>query len=153
MPNVLARTSETTARIQHEDEGNPRLVKDGQQVIDRWTSRQLAICAKYNVTPVGVSPDEKLGIARNIKSGLLPLNGVRHLPEHGTCGWYLWAGGEMSNDPDFFEPLHVSHLEEKCEAAMPFLLLPPGWRFLVAGEYCDVWFDPNVDLTPMPGQR
>ena len=59
----------------------------------------------------------------------------------------------MSEDPDFFEPLHVAHLESWCAAAMPFLLLPPGWRFLVAGDYSDVWFDPNVDLTPGSAPR
>ena len=52
----------------------------------------------------------------------------------------------MSESPDFFVPLHVAHLPEWCEAALPFLLLPPGGRFLVAGDYVDVWFDPEVKL-------
>lgn len=115
-----------------------------------WTQLQLAMCERHGVTPVVVHPDEKLGIARSVRSGLLPIHGVRHLPEHGTCGWYIWAGDEMSEDPDFFEPLHVSHIEEWCRSAMRFLLLPPGWRFLVADDYEDVWFDPEIDLTPMP---
>lgn len=119
-------------------------------VMKRWADQQLAVCRKYGVAPMEVSPDQKIGIASNVRSGLLPVHGVRHLPEHGTCGWYIWAGDEMSDDPDFFEPVHLAHIEEWCEAVIPFLLLPPGWRFLVAGDYSDVWFDPNVDLAPIP---
>lgn len=113
-----------------------------------WTRRQLEICSTYGATPVCVHSDEKVGIARNVRSGLLPINGVRVLPERGTCGWYIWAGPEMSEAADFFVPLHVAHLPQWCERTMPFLQLPPGWRFLVADDYVDVWFDPAVDLSP-----
>lgn len=112
-----------------------------------WRIEQLAICQRYGVQPFPVDPNEKLGIARNVRTGLLPINGVRTSPEGGTCGWYIWAGDEMLEDPDFFEPLHVAHLPEWCADAMRFLLLPPGWRFLIAGEHVDVWFDPEVDLS------
>ena len=114
-----------------------------------WLERQLALCAAHSASPVAIHAEQKLGIARNVRSGLLPICGVRHLPEHGTCGWYIWAG-EPSDDPDFFVPVHVSHLENWCERAMPFLLLPPGWRFIVTDESYDVWHDPEVDLDPMP---
>ncbi|WP_432444553.1 immunity protein Imm33 domain-containing protein [Rhizobium leguminosarum] len=30
--------------------------------------------------------------------GDLPLNGLRHPPEAGTNGWFIW-GGEYSTDP------------------------------------------------------
>src|SRR5262249_4805049 len=33
--------------------------------------------------------------------------------------------------PNFFVPLHVSHLAEWCPAALKFLGLAPGWRFLI----------------------
>jgi hypothetical protein len=65
-------------------------------------------------------------------------------PEDDTSGWYIWAGTTMSEDPDFFLPLHASHLVEWCPAATRFLGLPPGWRFLAAGEYEDAWEDPSV---------
>jgi hypothetical protein len=116
---------------------------------DKWHEKQIALCRRHGVEPVPVSPDAMVGIAHNVRSGLLPINGVRTRPERGTCGWYIWAGAHMSEDPDFFAPLHVSHLPEWCEPALPFLQLPPGWRFLVAGDYIDVWFDPEVDLSPM----
>ncbi|WP_455710522.1 immunity protein Imm33 domain-containing protein [Rhizobium brockwellii] len=56
--------------------------------------------------------------------GDLPLNGLRHPPEAGTNGWFIW-GGEYSTDPEFFKPIHVSHLKETCPAVTPHLALPP----------------------------
>jgi hypothetical protein len=111
---------------------------------DELRQLQLDVCAKYQVVPVDVAPTEKLGIARNVRTGELPINGLRLKPEGGTCGWYIWAGGEMSSDADFFVPLHAGHLPSWCELALPFLLLPPGWRFLVAGNHVDVWFDAEL---------
>lgn len=70
----------------------------------------------------------------------LPLHGLRMAPEETTSGWFLWTG-EMSEDADFFEPVHVVHLGDICPLALPFLGLPPGWRFLTDGDYVDVWFD------------
>ena len=42
---------------------------------------------------------------------------------------------------DFFKPLHVAHLDDWCLQIIKYLGLPPGWRFLIAGDYEDVWFD------------
>ena len=89
----------------------------------------------------------KLGIARNVRSGQLPVNGLRHQPAGDTTGWYIWAGEELSDSPDFLSPLHVAHLEEWCPQARQYLGLPPGWRFLIAGAYADVWFDAAVSKT------
>ena len=105
---------------------------------------QLEVCRRYGASPLAVAPTDKLGIARNVRSGLLPINGLRSRPAGGTCGWYIWAGGEMSEADDFFVPLHVGHLGEWCEPALRFLLLPVGWHFLVAPDYEDVWFDPRT---------
>lgn len=76
-----------------------------------------------------------------MRLGHPPLNGLRHPQEGDTSGWYLWAGTDLSDEPDFFVPLHVEHLEEWCPEAIPFLALPPGWRFLVAPGIEDVWED------------
>jgi hypothetical protein len=35
-------------------------------------------------------------------------------------------------------------VKDKCPEALPFLGLPPGYRFLVAGEYVDVWYDSTL---------
>ncbi len=86
----------------------------------------------------------KVGISQNVKEGVLPINGVRTRTEGDTTGWYIWAG-EWSDDPDFFVPLHVEHLVRWCPAVIPFLMLPVGWRFLIAPDYEDVWFDSEID--------
>jgi hypothetical protein len=65
-------------------------------------------------------------------------------PAGDTTGWYIWAGDHLSDDPTFFVPLHVEHLDEWAPQVLKFLGLAPGWRFLVAGEYEDVWYDPNL---------
>lgn len=111
--------------------------------------KRAALAAKYGFERHLAPDEEKVGVARNVKSGQSPINGVRCRPESGTTGWYLWAGEMMSDAPDFFVPLHVSHLEEWCPDVLPYLELPPGWRFLIAPDHEDVWFDPDVDLSPL----
>jgi hypothetical protein len=105
---------------------------------------QLKICEKYGASHFDAPDSLKLGISENTRSGIVPINGLRHPPEGDTTGWYIWAGTEFSSDPDFFKPLHVAHLEIWCPNAVRFLGLPPGWRFLIAGDYEDVWFDPDL---------
>ena len=68
-------------------------------------------------------------------------------PKGEMTGWFLWAGEEMPKEPDAFDPLHVKHLPAWCPAVLPFLELPPGWRFLVAPEQEDLWFDEEVDTS------
>ncbi len=86
----------------------------------------------------------KVGVARNVRTGLLPLNGLRHAPGVGTTGWYIWAGDTLSDASDFFEPVHVEHLEDWCPRVLPYLALEPGWRFLVADDHEDVWRDEKL---------
>jgi hypothetical protein len=105
---------------------------------------QTEICAKYGAVYTPSPPHLKVGIAQNVKEGLLPINGLRLRPEEGTTGWFIWAGEDLSQDPDFFLPLHVSHLHDWCPEIIRFLGLPPGWRFLVAGDYEDVWQDRSL---------
>lgn len=106
--------------------------------------QQKQLCRKYGVQWFESPPHLKVGIAKNVESGLLPINGLRHPPEGDTTGWYIWAGEELPEDPDFFAPLHVEHLKDWCPAVLKFLGLPPGWRFLVAGDYEDVWEAPSL---------
>jgi hypothetical protein len=61
-----------------------------------------------------------------------------------TTGWYIWAGEELGQADDFFEPVHVAHLVELCPAVLPYLGLSPGWRFLIASGHEDVWKDPSL---------
>jgi hypothetical protein len=105
---------------------------------------QQELWKKYGARWV-TSPDHpKVGIARNVRTALQPLNGLRHPPAGDTTGWYIWAGEGFSSAPGFFEPLHVLHVAEWFPAALEFLGLPPGWRFLTAGAIFDVWEDPRL---------
>jgi len=111
---------------------------------DELTREQQEFCKQYGVDFVAALPHLKVGIARNVRDGVLPINGLRHPPSGDTTGWYIWAGEELSQDPDFFVALHAKHLVEWCPDVLRFLGLPPGWRFLIAGEYRDVWEDPSL---------
>lgn len=107
------------------------------------TEDQLRVCEAQRVVPALPLDSDKAGVAL-ATLGEEPLNGLRLQPEGGTSGWYIWAGTTLSTKSDFFEPLHHHHLREYAPTSLPFLALPPGWRFLVAPDQVDVWFDPAL---------
>jgi hypothetical protein len=109
-----------------------------------FADKQLAVCLRFGAKPYAAPSGLKVGVAPNVRKGILPLNGLRREPDPGTAGWFIWAGGEPSSDPDFFLPLHIDHLDEWCPSAMPYLQLPPGYRFQVAPGHEEVWFDPSL---------
>ena len=106
--------------------------------------QQLAVCSQFGAEYLRTAQTDKLGIAENVRSGLLPINGLRHPPVGNASGWYIWAGDTISKEPEFFKPLHASHVTDWCPQVESFLGLAPGWRFLIAGDYQDVWFDPDL---------
>lgn len=101
---------------------------------------QKAFCLEHNAEFVATLPESKLGYAFSTK-GRLPVNGLRHLPEGDTCGWYIWCGEDFPDAGDFFEPLHAKHVYEDQPELRKLLGLAPGYRFLVAGDHLDVWYD------------
>ena len=102
---------------------------------------QREVCLQYGAAYVPSAPDEKLGIALATLGGRQPLNALRHRPEQGTCGWYIWAGEDFPSADCAFAPLHVAHLPEHCPELAPYLGLAPGWRVLLAPGQVDVWYD------------
>lgn len=104
-------------------------------------SIQREVCKRFAAEFLPSSDGEKLGIAEGVRQGLLPINGLRHRPSGDTSGWYVWAGEELSDAPDFFVPLHIEHLDEWRPQVKKYLGLAPGWRFLIAEDHEDVWFD------------
>ncbi|MFO0848038.1 MAG: hypothetical protein U0871_05710 [Gemmataceae bacterium] len=87
------------------------------------------------------APGTKVGIALRTLDRI-PVHGVRLAPTETTCGWYIYAGDEWSDAPDFYQPLCVEHVADCCPAAVPFLGLPPGWHFLTDGNgFADAWRD------------
>ncbi|KJZ41198.1 hypothetical protein VC34_20065 [Pseudomonas fluorescens] len=106
--------------------------------------KQQAICAKFNAPYFECDLKLKVGISLSVKDGIRPLNGLRVQLEADTCGWYIWAGESFSEAADFFQPLHALHLVEWAPLVIPYLGLPPGWRFLITEQYEDVWEDSQL---------
>jgi hypothetical protein len=86
--------------------------------------------------------DEILGVALATLNKL-PLNALRLSAQNGNSGWYIW-GGELSQDPQFFQPLHVHHLMTRAPQMIPFLALAAGWRVLLAPDQTEVWRDDQL---------
>ena len=105
---------------------------------------QHEICHKFGACFLPANDWLKIGLSKNFDPKQFPINGLRHPPEGDTTGWYIWSGEELSDEEDFFEPLHTVHLVERCPEIMKYLGLGPGWRFLIAPGYEDVWFDANL---------
>ena len=105
---------------------------------------QRSTCASFRADWTPAPFNLKAGVALNVESQLKPVNGLRQPPKGDTTGWYIWAGQVLSDEPDFFQPLHVSHLTDWRPEILKYLGLPPGYRFLLAENYQDVWFDASL---------
>jgi hypothetical protein len=103
---------------------------------------QREIAEQYGSAFVPPRPDDIVGVAFGSLDHL-PLNALRHPAEGSTCGWYIW-GGELSQDPAFFESLHAAHLPQYTPELVQFLALEPGWRVLLLKGRTDVWYDPEL---------
>ncbi|MHA7580724.1 immunity protein Imm33 domain-containing protein [Paenibacillus vandeheii] len=105
---------------------------------------QIQMCQKYNADYVPSELHHKIGIAWNVKEKKLePIHGMRIQPEGDTTGWYIWAE-EYSEADDFFVPLHVTHIDDWDPKIKKYLGLASGWRFVIAEDYEDVWFDEQL---------
>jgi hypothetical protein len=104
---------------------------------------QREFCREHSLDFVASSGFSKMGFALSTK-GKVPINGLRHPPQGDTNGWYLWCGERYSVASDFFQPLHTQHVYDEFPNLIKLLGLPPGYRFLLAGDYLDVWYDPSL---------
>jgi len=110
-----------------------------------WPSADaLNVCKDRNVPAQIPDSQSMVGLAKNFDAKSQPLNGLRHPIVGSTNGWYLWSGEVFPEMDDAFEPLCLKHLIEQDSIVLPFLCLPPGWRFLKAGDYIDIWFDEEL---------
>ncbi|MCE2571453.1 hypothetical protein K6Y21_08195 [Motilimonas eburnea] len=114
--------------------------KEDLPAVKKELTNQKEICRKFNAEFAPCSETDKLGLAVETL-GQLPINGLRLVAENGTSGWYIWCGETMGQEADFFKPLHVSHINKYLPEIEPYLALPTGYRFLVADDYEDVWYD------------
>jgi len=69
-----------------------------------------------------------VGVAKDLFDKKPPIDGLRHAPEGQSNGWYFWTGGEIPDDPTFFEPIYVEHLYSKFPELIKCLALEPGFR-------------------------
>lgn len=106
---------------------------------------QTSLCKRFGAECHPNQPHSKVGIAL-ATLGQQPINGLRHSPQDGTTGWYVWGGEQFSSAADFFQPVHIEHLDEILPTIIPYIGLPAGWRFQVAPGHEDVWFDPGLLL-------
>ncbi len=108
--------------------------------------KRKEICKKYGVNFYPSDVNSIIGISLDVLDPKkLPINGLRYHPEKNTNGWFVWRSAEpLSKDDDYFKPFHVKHLFEICPDVLTYLGLPPGWRFLLAPNYVDIWFDQNI---------
>ena len=104
---------------------------------------QKVLCARYSAEFVSTPPDDKVGFATST-AGLKPINGLRHPQTTGMSGWYVWCGESFSQSADFFVPQHASHVYDALPDAVQLFGLPPGYRFLLSGDYLDVWYDETL---------
>lgn len=51
-----------------------------------------AVCLRFWVDFCQFPDQLKVGMADNVRDGLVPLNGLRHLPTEDTTRWHIWAG-------------------------------------------------------------
>jgi len=101
------------------------------------------VCKRFGAAYEPPTAGCKVGIALQTR-GHQPLNAVRRPAERGACGWFLWWGDTLTENPDFFQPLHVEHLNERCPEIIRYLALPPGWRVQVAPGHEDAWYDAKL---------
>jgi hypothetical protein len=89
-------------------------------------------------------PDEMISLALDTLR-LQPLNGLRYPPEGGGSGWYIWGGNEMSEAADFFSPVQVRYVTDYVPDILPYLALPPGFRFQTDHKTQQkAWFDGSL---------
>ena len=103
---------------------------------------QRAICAEFGSPFLPPEPQARIAVAIQTMHRI-PVHGLRHPPHGNMEGWYIWAG-EYSEDPNFFQVLHIEHLEERFPIVVKFLALEPGFRFLTDSTNMDVWRDPSL---------
>jgi|SRR5580704_8853259 hypothetical protein len=105
---------------------------------------QGVLCKRYGAAFLSTPPEDTIGFAPST-AGLMPINGLRHPVTLGMSGWYIWCGESFSESGDFFAPHSVPALFYKgVPGAGRLLRLPVGYRFLLAGDYVDVWYDERL---------
>ena len=113
---------------------------------------QKMVCAKYCAPFHACADDERVGVAvTTLKCE--PIYGVRRTNEDGSACWYIW-GGPRSTATDFYQPLCAGHISDLIPMVLPYLALPPGYKFIIdRNGFEDVWFENEEGEQPMDVNR
>ena len=122
---------------------NSTLATGEMKLMPDTAALQLDLCREHDVAFSPPAPGSRVGVELQTL-GCLPLHGLRSPAQGEASGWYFWAGDAQTEVPDFYQPLSVEHLEDRCPLVLRFLGLPARWRFLTDGDYVDVWYDDEL---------
>jgi hypothetical protein len=104
---------------------------------------QIEICQKYHSQYEPVQPNDMVAVALQT-IGQIPICGTRViLTSNEKISWFFHCG-EFSEDDNFYQPIHVAHLNDLLPEVVSYLALEQGFRFVIDGkEYEDVWKENN----------
>lgn len=107
----------------------------------KLAKEQKRFCDRIGADYVPVHSTQMIGVSQSFLTGAWPVHALRHQPTGNGCGWFAWAGEDLSDSEDFFQPVHVQHVIESRRSFAKYLGLPPGHRVLYDDFHEDVWFD------------
>ncbi len=98
---------------------------------------QLSVCQRLGLD---IAPPEAMVAVALSSLGKMPVYGSRiPLTDGHTISWFFHCG-EYSSDPDFYSPIHTSHLDGLLPSVIKYLSLPYRTRFIIDDSgYEDVW--------------
>jgi hypothetical protein len=100
----------------------------GDEVGPRRVAERTAMCVKFGAEYLRCPDDGRIGISKDFSVDVLPLHGLRHPPEFGETGWYIWTG-EYSEADDFFKPDFTAAAILPAPFVDDYLGLAPGGGF------------------------
>lgn len=109
----------------------------------RTREEQQRVCRDHQVAPAATLDGRKARIALATLVHIPP-SGLRHRPEAGPSGSYIWARTMIREAAEFFDPLHHRHMTTHGAAPVLSLAPPPDLRFVGAPGRMDAWFDPEL---------
>ncbi|MDR0238412.1 hypothetical protein [Acinetobacter sp.] len=106
---------------------------------------QKQICEKYASKYIPLNEMDMVAFAMQ-SLGQQPIYAVRIVPEKKDhISWFIHCG-EYSSAPDFYQAIHVSHLQEYLPKILPYLALEQGFQVIIDEYgYEDVWSNPTAD--------
>jgi hypothetical protein len=106
---------------------------------------QKQICEKYDSKYIQLNATEMVAFA--IQSlGQQPIYAMRIvLDKQDHISWFIHCG-EYSEAVDFYQAMHVSHLQKYLPEILPYLALEQGFHVIIDEHgYEDVWLNNIIE--------